>query len=98
MTDAHCHLWDLRDYILDAEGERRKCGTAVAVSSCTLEEFLYHEGLAKKAREEKEAPVFCCFALHPQLSPDFLEIKDDAPVSLEAGLGLLESLAGEGRL
>ena len=98
MTDAHCHLWDLREFIKDAEEERRKFSAAIAASSCTLEEFLYHEDLAKKGREEKAPPIFCCFALHPQLSLEFLEKQGNTPASLEAGLELLELLAGEGRL
>ena len=106
MTDAHCHPWDLRNSLEktrsglgeEAEKERRKTGTAAAASSTSREEFEYHEDLAKKAREEGAPPLFCCFALHPQLSPVFLENPDSRGYSLSEGLELLETLAGEGRL
>ena len=91
MTDAHCHLLDLLEHLDNAEDERVQTKTAVAASSWNLEEFEYHEGLAKKAREAGAPPVFCCFALHPQLSKD-------GDFSYEAGLELLRSLAAEGRL
>ena len=91
MTDAHCHPWDLLEYLPDAEAERRETGTAVAASSWNREEFEYHEGLARKAREDGAPPVFCCFALHPQLS-------GGESFSYAAGLELLSSLAAEGRL
>ena len=90
MTDAHCHPWDLLEYNTDAETERRKTGTATAASSTSREQFEYHEELAKKAHEDGEAPLYCCFALHPQLSP----VKPD----ITQGLAYLHSLAKEGRL
>jgi len=91
MTDAHCHPQDLLEYNKNAEEERRQTGTAIAASSWNLEEFEYHESLAKKAREEGAPPVFCCFALHPQLS-------EGGDFSYTAGLELLQSLAEEERL
>ena len=91
MTDAHCHPWDLLEHLAAAEAERRETGTACAASSWNLEQFEYHEGLAKKAREEAAPPLFCCFALHPQLSAG----RDFSPSS---GIELLQSLAAEGRL
>ena len=91
MTDAHCHPRDLLEYLKDAEEERRSTGTAAAASSWNQEEFEYHEGLAKKARLEGAPQMFCCFALHPQLS-------GDSNFSFTDGLNLLESLAAEGRL
>jgi len=44
--------------------------------------------------------LFCCFALHPQLAPAFLENRNPPgeKFSLNAGLQLLQSLAAEGRL
>ena len=98
MTDAHCHPRDLLEFQKDAEEERRKTGTAAAASSWNREEFLYHEELAKKAREEGAPPLFCCFALHPQLAPEFPEGSQTPGLSLSAGLDLLRSLAAEGRL
>ena len=91
MTDAHCHPRDLLEYLQGAEDERRKTQTAAAASSWNREEFEYHETLARKAREDKAPPVFCCFALHPQLS-------EDPDFSFKSGIELLESLAAEGRL
>ena len=97
MTDAHCHPWDLIEYLKNAEEERRETGTACAASSWNREQFEYHEELAKKAREDVAPPLFCCFALHPQLSPDFLE-NGKREFSLSEGIGVLNTLAAEGRL
>ena len=91
MTDAHCHPWDLLEHLKNAEEERRKTGTAVAASSWNRKEFEYHESLARKAREEGASPVFCCFALHPQLSAD-------GDFFFSEGLDLLHALGAEGRL
>ena len=91
MIDAHCHPWDLLLKYAAAEEERRKTGTAAAASSWNLEQFEYHEGLALKAVSEAAPPLFCCFALHPQLSTE----KD---FSFSDGLKLLYDLAAEKRL
>ena len=93
MTDAHCHPWDLLEYAENAEAERRETGTACAASSWNREQFEYHESLAQKAREEGAPRVFCCFALHPQLSA-----LDNGGFSPGAGLELLQCLAAAGRL
>ena len=108
MTDAHCHPWDLLEYLSDAEEQRRQTGTACAASSWNLEEFEYNESLANKAREDDAPAVFCCFALHPQLSPHFLKKngsidytgypEGSREFSLSEGLELLQSLAADGRL
>ena len=96
MTDAHCHPWDLKNSLLnfmleqDAETERRKCKTTAAASATSREQFEYHEELAKKAVEDGVEPLYCCYALHPQLSP----VKFD----LTVGLAYLNALAKEGRL
>jgi len=91
VTDAHCHPWDLREYLEDAESERRETGTAIAASSWNLEQFEYHECLAKKANGDAAPRVFNCFALHPQLS-------EDGDFFFSDGIGLLQSLGAEGRL
>ena len=91
MTDAHCHPWDLGEYLKDAEGERRETGTTIAASSWNREQFECHEGLAKKASLDGAPQVFCCFALHPQLS-------ENGDFSFTDGIELLQSLGAEGRL
>jgi len=91
MTDAHCHPWDLLDFEKCAEEERRETGTAVVASAWNREQFEYHEGLAKKAREDGAPPLFCCFAIHPQLS-------GENNFFLSRGIELLYSLAVESRL
>ena len=93
MTDAHCHPWDLLEYAASAETERRESGTACAASSWNREQFEYHEGLARKACEEGAPPLFCCFALHPQLCAP-----DNGEFSPREGLEFLQSLAASGRL
>ena len=91
MTDAHCHPWDLREYLADAENERRETGTAIAASSWSLPEFEYHESLSNKASSDGAPQVFCCFALHPQLS-------EGGDFCFSDGIELLQSLGAEGRL
>jgi TatD DNase family protein len=95
MTDAHCHPWNLLEFIADAEDERRQTKTAVAASSWNLEQFEYHEKLALKAEEENAPKVFCCFALHPQLSAQNKACED---FSLDSGYEHLQLLAAAGRL
>jgi TatD DNase family protein len=77
----------------EAEAERRALGLVCAASSTTEGEFLYHEGLAEKAREEGAPPLLPCFAVHPQ-APD----PGDNPGRFEPLLELLEKLAAQGRL
>jgi TatD DNase family protein len=91
MTDAHCHPWDLLDFEKRAEEERRETNTAAAASAWNREQFEYHEGLAKKAEEDGAPPLYCCFALHPQLS-------GKRGFSPQPGIALLDSLASENRL
>jgi TatD DNase family protein len=100
MTDAHCHPWDLLEYLKNAEEERRETGTACAASSYSKQQFEYHESLAEKARQEGAPRLFCCFALHPQLSASFLEkdYSSEGDISLSSGLELLQSLGLQGRL
>ena len=94
MTDAHCHPGDLLEYSKAAEEERRETGTACAASSWNLAQFEYNKLLSEKAREEGAPPVFCCFALHPQLSASFAE----GGFSPDIGAELLCSLAAAGQL
>jgi len=99
MTDAHCHPHDLLRYTQDIEGKLRETDTACAANSWNLQQFEYHKALAKKAH--KEHAVFCCFALHPQLSPSFAEDGDsrgELSISLTSGLDLLHSLASTGQI
>jgi len=91
MTDAHSHPWDLLDFEKSAEEERRKTKTAAAASAWNREQFEYHEGLAKKAKEDGAPPLFLCYALHPQLSCE-------KNYSFARGIELLFSLAVEARL
>ena len=105
MTDAHCHPWDLLEFLENPEGVRRETKTACVANSWNREQFDFHEDLAKKALEDRAPRIICPFALHPQLSaayakghsknPDFQT--DDVP-SLSSGLELLFSLGGQGRL
>ena len=96
MTDAHCHPWNLKEYLDDPETERRATGTAIVASAWNLEQFEYHEGLAKKAMEDGAPQIFCCFALHPQLTGD-----DDFSLAegpFMDGIELLQKLGSQGRL
>ena len=91
MTDAHCHPYNLLKHLPDLEEELTQAGTAIAASAWNIEQFEYHESLARKAKESGAGEVFCCFALHPQLSSN-----DAFPFS--RGEELLRSLGEQGRL
>ena len=98
-SDAHAHPLDLLELYPQAEEERRSLHIACAASSCTKEEFLFNEKIAAAAKEEKTAPVFPCFAIHPQL-PAY--IKKETPACSTADfkdpLDLLSALAAENRI
>jgi TatD DNase family protein len=67
-TDAHCHPFDLRRALPDAEARRRREGAACAASAWNREQFEYHEGLKAAAERDGAPPVFLCFGVHPQLA------------------------------
>jgi TatD DNase family protein len=73
------------------EQERQAAGISIAASAWNREQFEYHENLARQAIKDAAPRVFCCFALHPQLSTD-------GDFSFPHGLELLQSLGAEGRL
>jgi TatD DNase family protein len=90
-SDAHAHPRDLIRRFPGAEEERRRLGVACAASAWGLEEFEYHEELARRSRADGAPPFVLCFAVHPQLTAG------DGPV-LRASLETLAVLAAEGRL
>jgi TatD DNase family protein len=104
FCDSHCHPFDLLSYLGKDELESSRKETACAASSWNREQFEYHESLAKKA-ESQYAPVFLCFAVHPQLPAFVLSARKKSGDSQESNydiedklLPLLESLARENRL
>jgi TatD DNase family protein len=78
----------LGEILPGSEAERRALGLICAASSATEAEFVCHEGLARKAREEGAPPLLPCFAVHPQ-APD----PGDNFGLFEPLLELLEKLA-----
>jgi TatD DNase family protein len=64
--DAHVHLKDLLELEPEAEQARRRLGIAAAASAWTREEFTFHRELAAAALRDGAAPLFPCFAVHPQ--------------------------------
>jgi TatD DNase family protein len=94
--DSHCHPFNLLDYLSEDKLESCRKDTCCAASSWNLEQFEYHESLAKKAAAQGAAPALICFALHPQL-PAFLLSKGTHSLINDL-LSLLESLAREKRL
>jgi len=91
-SDAHAHPFDLAARFPAAEEERRCLDIAVAASAWNLEQFAYHEGLAREALRDGAAVLVPCFAIHPQLPAAA------ADEDLTGLLELLETLASEGRL
>ena len=93
--DSHCHPFDLLDQLSNNELESCLKGTAIAASSWNLEQFEYHESLEKKAIG---APVFLCFAVHPQLPASLEQNMEPFSIISDLYLPLLENLARERRL
>ena len=98
-SDAHSHPQDLIDIFPEAEKERRSLNIACAASSCTKEEFLFHEKLALAAKEDKTAPVFPCFAVHPQL-PAYIAKKNPTCTiaDFRDSLDFLSALAAKNKI
>jgi len=91
QTDAHCHPSDLASVFPAAEDERRKLGIACVSSATTIGEFAFCEQAARAAAEAGAAPVFPCYAVHPQMP-----LLGRSP-ALES-LAFLDELAAAGRL
>ena len=99
--DVHAHPYDILRIYPDAEAERRSLGIACAASSCTREEFLFHEKLAITAKQDGAPALFLCFAVHPQLPASAAEGRTKTPKSANDFLDkltLLSDLAAEGRI
>ena len=95
--DAHAHPQDLHHLFPDAETERRTLRIACAASSCTKEDFLFIEKMAVSARNDNVAPVFLCFAIHPQL-PACLKKENTAPENFGSSLEFLSALVAGSRI
>jgi TatD DNase family protein len=94
FTDTHCHPFDLVNHFPQFEKERRNLGVLTVTSACDLEEFSYNEKLAYKAAIKGAAPVFPCFAIHPQMTAEMRDQRLENKEQLE----IIEKLAFEGRL
>ncbi len=90
-SDAHAHPFDLHTIDADAEKERRSVGVSAAASAWREEEFLFHETLSQKARQDLASPLICCFGIHPQLPAT-----DSA--ALASSLSFLHRALAEGRV
>ena len=101
LTDSHCHPYDLAKAFPGMEEERQRLGVLCAASASSREEFEFNEGLGVAAHGEGAAGVFPCFAIHPQL-PAYVNSSPDGSdarlYNVDENLGLLESLALQGRL
>jgi TatD DNase family protein len=98
-SDVHAHPLDLLNLAGEAETERRSLSIACAASSCTKDEFLFIEKAAAEAKKDQAAPLFPCFAIHPQF-PAFI-LKENPSCSsadFKESLDLLSMLAAEGRI
>jgi TatD DNase family protein len=94
LTDAHCHPFDLAQFMPSAEQQRRQIGVLAAASSCDLKEFSYNEILAKETVMQNSAPLLPCFAVHPQQ----LAMCNLREFDIEKQLSLLEELAKQKRI
>ena len=105
LCDAHCHPFDLLDYIDSYKLESLRKETACAASSWNREQFEYHEGLAKKSKDSGQATLVLCCAVHPQLPLFLLSGQNAGPEKQDPAFRikneffpLLENLAAEKRL
>jgi len=99
LTDAHCHPLDLIRVFPQAEKERKELGVTAAASACDLEEFSYHEELARNSTAEKSAPLLCCFGIHPQLPAE--RAKKSKPFTekeLNSSMASADKLCQAGRI
>jgi TatD DNase family protein len=96
LADAHCHPYDLAQYLPSAEDERRRLGVICAASATTIEAFEYCEKLSGEAKNANAPALLPCFAVHPQM-PAF-EKANGQKTTWQDGLVLLDSLADQGRL
>jgi TatD DNase family protein len=94
-SDSHAHPKDLLAVFPEAETERRDLRIACAASTWSEEEFLFHETLAADAPQE--APLFLCFAVHPQL-PSARKTQKIPAYKYEESLEFCKKLAAENRL
>ncbi|GHV85310.1 hypothetical protein AGMMS50230_09180 [Spirochaetia bacterium] len=96
-SDAHAHPHELMLRFPGAEAERRRLGISCAASAWNGGEFAAHEEMAAAANREEEAPLFLCFAVHPQL-PAAQGRTAGSIKPYRDELDLLAALAAEGRL
>jgi len=105
-SDVHAHPADLLHLFPAAETERRALGIACAASAWNKEDFSRHEEMSAVARTDGAAPLFPCFAVHPQL-PAFIATEGKSHEKTVAALhlsdfrdklDLLAALAAGGRL
>jgi len=105
-SDIHAHPADLRRLYPTAEAERRALDIACAASAWNKEDFTRHEEMSAAARANGAAPLFPCFAIHPQL-PATVAAQGKSPGKTAAALSisdfqdkldLLAALAASGRL
>jgi len=99
LTDAHCHPFDLSQFLPELEQERRRLGVIAAASSYNMEEFTHNEKLSRNAAAEKAAPLLLCFGIHPQLPA--VKIKNNETFTekdLNDSIVTLQNLATAGRI
>ncbi|MDR2485768.1 MAG: TatD family hydrolase [Treponema sp.] len=95
-TDAHCHPGDLLKRFPAAEAKRRGQGVSCAAGAWNMADFICHETLAQKARQDRAPQMLLCFAVHPQLPATGGEEASSSRVS--SLLTIMETLAEQGRL
>jgi TatD DNase family protein len=89
LTDAHCHPFDLAQFLPSAEQQRQHLGVLAAASSCDFEEFTYIENLVTA-----KVPLLPCFAIHPQ---QFIK-SNCQDFDIDKHLLLLDELAKQKRI
>jgi len=95
LIDAHCHPFDLAEYLENAEEERRRLGINCASSATTIEEFEYCERLSVQAKADNAPPLVPCFAVHPQM-PSVMG--NGTQMFFQDSLSVLDTLAAQKRL
>lgn len=90
-SDAHAHPYDLLMLHPDAELDRQRLGIACIASAWSDKEFSVHEQLSDAVHKNGSAPLYCGFAVHPQLPARH-------PDAVSSSLQTLETLLSEKKL
>jgi len=101
LTDAHCHPYDLADFLPNYGNEIKSSNIIAAASACTNDEFIFNEKLSHNKENENKTVILPCFGIHPQLLKVWNQnrlIKTVIETECEKLLVQMNNLAETGRI